>query len=39
VTGAVFDKGSAIDRGGAPAKVFRTEMNPVDLLARAAGFA
>ena len=27
---------SAIDRRGAPAKVFRTEMNPVDLLARAA---
>ena len=28
--------GPATNRRGAPAKVFRTEMNPVDLLARAA---
>ncbi len=28
--------GSATDRHGAPARVFRTELNPVDLLARAA---
>ncbi len=36
MTGTVFDKGSAIDHRGMPAKVFRTEMTPVDLLARAA---
>ena len=28
--------GSTPDRRGAPARVFRTELNPVDLLARAA---
>ena len=28
--------GSTTDRRGAPARVFRTELNPVDLLARAA---
>ncbi len=31
-----LDESSTINREGAPAKVFRTEMNPVDLLARAA---
>ena len=36
MTGTPFDKDSAIDHRGVPAKVFRTEMTPVDLLARAA---
>ena len=36
MTGTPLDKDPAIDHRGAPAKVFRTEMTPVDLLARAA---
>ena len=36
MTGSLFDKDATINRQEVPAKVFRTEMNPVDLLARAA---
>ena len=36
MTGTPSDKGSASDHRGVPAKVFRTELTPVDLLARAA---
>ena len=36
MAGPLVGDGSATDRPGAPARVFRTELNPVDLLARAA---
>jgi fatty-acyl-CoA synthase len=36
MTGTLLGEGSATDRGAAPAKVSRTELTPVDLLARAA---
>ena len=36
MTGTLADTGSTFDHRGVPAKVFRTELTPVDLLARAA---